>query len=252
MESNMFDDQLLSTFISKFYGYGNYHGKYWFVGMEEGGGDNKGQIDTRLKKWQKRGEKELEDLKEYHLALGIERHFSEKPALQRTWSKLIRILLRAENEEITSEKEIPTEEVRIYQRDLLGRTNGETCLLELLPLPSPSIKLWLYGDFSKLPHLEKRESYRDHYAQERVPYIQQRISAHKPKAVVFYGLNYQEYWRKIAQVEFIEFKSEKDSEGIISGKNKDTRFIITSHPATKGIKNEYFYRIGEFIRRNPL
>jgi hypothetical protein len=36
----LFDDQLLERFMCTFYGYGNYRGAYWFVGMEEGGGDS--------------------------------------------------------------------------------------------------------------------------------------------------------------------------------------------------------------------
>jgi hypothetical protein len=32
----MSDDRLLERFIFRFYGYGNYDAKYWFVGMEEG------------------------------------------------------------------------------------------------------------------------------------------------------------------------------------------------------------------------
>ena len=35
-----FDDSLLETFAETFYGYGNYNGPYWFIGMEEGGGDS--------------------------------------------------------------------------------------------------------------------------------------------------------------------------------------------------------------------
>ncbi|BAY34333.1 hypothetical protein NIES2107_62380 [Nostoc carneum NIES-2107] len=36
-----FDDELLEKIIETFYGYGNYQGNYWFIGMEEAGGDFK-------------------------------------------------------------------------------------------------------------------------------------------------------------------------------------------------------------------
>jgi hypothetical protein len=51
----MIDDILLEEFINNFYGYGNYHGKYWFIGMEEGGGNSIEEINRRLASWNTRG-----------------------------------------------------------------------------------------------------------------------------------------------------------------------------------------------------
>ena len=34
--AEQFDDLLLDEFAHKFYGYGNYGGQFWFIGMEEG------------------------------------------------------------------------------------------------------------------------------------------------------------------------------------------------------------------------
>lgn len=31
----MLDDQLLDEFCRTFYGFGNFNGRYWFIGMEE-------------------------------------------------------------------------------------------------------------------------------------------------------------------------------------------------------------------------
>jgi hypothetical protein len=42
------NDQLLSHFMQTFYGYGNYQGDYWFIGMEEGGGDTWAEVQQRL------------------------------------------------------------------------------------------------------------------------------------------------------------------------------------------------------------
>lgn len=38
--TEQFDDQLLGEFVHNFYGYGSYGGQFWFIGMEEGGGDS--------------------------------------------------------------------------------------------------------------------------------------------------------------------------------------------------------------------
>lgn len=59
-----FDDELLLAYMDGFYGYGNYQAPYWFVGMEEGGGDSSADVSSRLKIWNERGRQELEDLHE--------------------------------------------------------------------------------------------------------------------------------------------------------------------------------------------
>jgi hypothetical protein len=53
--SNPLDESLLQEFMSNFYGYGNYAAPYWFIGMEEGGGDTIEEITRRLTVWDQRG-----------------------------------------------------------------------------------------------------------------------------------------------------------------------------------------------------
>jgi hypothetical protein len=235
--SELFDDQLLSKFVQNFYGYGNYGGQFWFIGMEEGGGNSFSEINTRLAAWENRGRNELEDLAEYHKDIGLMDWFSEKPRLQNTWNKLIRILLN-------SRGQIPTtEQVREYQKTLLGRLIGDTCLLELLPLPSPSIGQWLYAQYSQLPYLRDREIYKQECITSRIIHLQDRINQYQPKAVIFYSLSYQEYWKKIAGVDFLLQGSEK----IYTGRNESTLFLMTKHPAAQSVTSEYFHQVGQLI-----
>lgn len=56
------DDAVLADYISTFYGYGNYEGRWWLVGMEEGGGSTLQEIQKRLQLWDSRGRRELEDV----------------------------------------------------------------------------------------------------------------------------------------------------------------------------------------------
>jgi hypothetical protein len=58
----------LDDFAHRFYGYGNYGGPFWFVGMEEGGGDSSEEIARRLSAWAARGRCELEDAAEATMA----------------------------------------------------------------------------------------------------------------------------------------------------------------------------------------
>jgi hypothetical protein len=101
--TEQFDDQILDEFVKNFYGYGNYNGGCWFVGMEEGGGYSFAEIINRLDAWAKRGKCELEDLAKYHAEIGITRLFNGSPQLQPTWNKLIRILLSSHGHEPTAE-----------------------------------------------------------------------------------------------------------------------------------------------------
>jgi hypothetical protein len=234
--TELFDDQLLREFVQNFYGYGNYSGQFWFIGMEEGGGNSFSEINTRLTAWANRGKSELEDVAEYHNDIGVMDWFNDKPKLQPTWNKLIRILL-------SSSGKLPTtEQVRECQKTLFGRLIGDNCLLELLPLPSPSIGKWLYAKYSQLPYLKDRETYRQECIESRIAHLQDRINRYQPKAVIFYSLSYQEYWKQIAGVDF-----HQSSDKIHAGRNGSTLFVMTKHPAAQGVTSEYFHQVGQLI-----
>ncbi len=230
-----FDDQLLDEFARTFYGYGNYSGQYWFIGMEEGGGNSFAEIAKRLNAWAKRGKRELEDVAEYHAEVGITHLFSETPKLQPTWNKLIRIVLSTNGQVPT------TEQVREYQRTCLGRPNGDTCLVEILPLPSPSTGHWLYAEHSQLSYLIDRETYKQACLTLRIAHLRQRISERRPSVVIFYSLSYREHWQEVAGV---DFRQESD---LYVGRNHTSLFVITKHPAAKGVTSEYFHQVGKTI-----
>ncbi len=54
-----FDDELLSDFINGFWGYGSNNAQFWFVGMEEGGGNTFEELQIRFTEWNERGRKPL-------------------------------------------------------------------------------------------------------------------------------------------------------------------------------------------------
>jgi hypothetical protein len=231
-----FDDQLLGEFVQNFYGYGNYRGQFWFIGMEEGGGNKFEEVAKRLDAWALRGQRELEDIAEYHTTIGISGLFRDKPRLQRTWSMLIRILLSREGHAPTNE------EILEYQRASLGRSAGDICLMELLPLPSPSTECWLYAKHSGLSYLADRETYKQTCLPSRIKGLQKRISKYAPETVIFYGLSYQESWQEIAGVDLLP-----ESDGVYTGRNGATRFILTKHPAAWGVTKEYFQQVGRLV-----
>lgn len=236
----MLDDDLLEAFIHTFYGHGDYDAPFWFVGMEEGlGRGGVDEVRRRLQTWKERGKRELEDLAEWHLAAGYDRFFTGRASLQPTWNPLMRILLSAEGESITLAV------LRNYQKERLGRYGGESCLLELFPLPSPSTGHWLYGKHSHLPELAGRERYYETIAPERVRHLHSRILVHRPRAVIFYSTNarYRRWWKKIARTEF----EQVGKQPLYRGKKGTTHFIICRHPVSHGIRNDYFHQIGKLL-----
>jgi hypothetical protein len=175
-------DTVLESYIQRFYGHGRYEAKYWFIGMEFGGGISPAEIVRTIQGWLDRGAPELEDLVSPERPAQGSHWFEGRVPLQPTWAKLIRVALSAEGAPPSREQ------VRAYQRDKLGRIGGLDCILELLPLPSPGLNKWLfYPDYSGLPYLSNRATYTSHVAPERAEHLRQRISEHCPGAVVFYG-----------------------------------------------------------------
>lgn len=235
----MFDDELLHAFVAGFFGYGSFSAPYWFVGMEEGGGETPEDIALRLRAWEARGKCELEDVVEYHLAIGVSKHFDERGTLQPTWNKLIRVLLSAMGESPE------TERVRAFQRTEWGRTHGNSCLTELLPLPSPGVDRWLhFTEHSQLPYLASRATYHEHIRPQRVAQLAAKVEAYRPKAVVFYGLKYLPSWQAIAGSEF----GATSLPGTHSLRRNGTLYLATRHPAATGVSNAYFHSVGRLIR----
>ncbi len=232
-----FDNELLSDYMKGFWGYGTINADYWFVGMEEGGGDDFEEINSRLLQWDKRGRNAIEDIYDYHMDINIHKWFKNKAPLQPTWNRLIRVLLAYKG--ITPEREM----VRSYQIEQLGRSNGEVCLLELLPLPSPTTSHWLYDKHSNIPFLSSREAYKQKIGADRVKQITLLIKKHKPKFVMFYGIGYlDDWWTKIAQTK-LNPKILHNKKAYF-GKLDNTAIVASQHPVATGVSLDYFHQIG--------
>ena len=232
---------LLEKFMTTFYGSGNYTGDYWFIGMEEGGGSTFERVKKRLETWQKLGEEELVDIYKFHIGINFPDYFRNPVKLQRTWAQQARIILAAKGKPTT------VDHVKAYQRDIIGRKNSETCLLELLPLPSPSTSIWNYGEWSNLHYLRDRKTYLKYCIPWRCKHIRSQIITHKPKVVVFFGKSYSPYWQQIAGNN-IKFRDQGD---FLIGDSMSTAFIIANHPAARGVTNAYYEEIGSLIRKMP-
>lgn len=237
----MLNDKLLEDFMNGFYGFGNYKAPYWFIGMEEGGRAELPHITKQLQVWDKSKRKELLDVIDFAHEMGfshLTKWYGNRPALQKTWKNLIRILLLAEKQPADNEN------IREYQKESWGTKNGISCLMELLPLPSRNRNLWLYSKISLLPYLSNRQIYENHIVGSRIAHFQTAIKKYKPRVVVFYGKGFDEYWKNIVGI-----NSWRQSEDEINfTKMNGTLFVFSNHPQCRGIKDEYFCKIGNFIK----
>lgn len=232
----MLDDDILNAFMRNFFGYGNPHARVWFIGLEEGGGESEQEIADRLATWHRDGghRLQMEDLAEFHAGFGDDTRFVENASIQPTWNKIIRTLLVAEG--VTPTKEL----IRQYQIERLGRSNGNAALLELLPLPNPSMDDWDYATWSNLPELATRDTYKASLLEHRIASIKGLINEYQPEAVVFYGLKYQQYWQSIAGTAF----PEGDCPRVVENARL---YMLLPHPVSFGNINLCFEAAGRIL-----
>jgi hypothetical protein len=233
--------QALGDFMRDFAGYGHVGAPLWFVGMEEGGGRDVPELQRRVETWDVRGRRPLEDLADFHHAIGQAKYFREPYPLQPTWAALGRILQSWRG----APADIPNLQ-RVEQRSL-GSKNGIASLIELLPLPSPNVQSWPYAALAdEHPFLTDRKEYRSALLRGRIGMLRDRIREAQPKAVVFYGLGYLKHWcelsgqsLKATQIETLP---------CYAGEKHVPYFIAVPHPAARGMTKRFWESVGTHLR----
>lgn len=241
----MIDSKKIEKYCNNFYGYGNWESPIWFIGIEENGGYTEEEVKKRIDSWL-RFKTPLIDNKEHHLSLenkGMTKLFTEG-ICQPTWWKLIRLKLKYENE-VISEKRI-----RDIQKNEWGQLKSNTLLIEMFPLPSPSIKHWEYKKWSELKFLKTREGYFQFMVNRRADFIKNKIKEFKPKAVIFYANKLIKHWNLIIEDDFnSKAEKRKINKNYFQFIKKDsTCFIQTPQPA--GVwENDFWDKLGKEIKK---
>lgn len=230
-------NKLVEEYAFGFFGYGSWKAKIWFVGMEEGGGGDIDDVNSRLDTWERRSKQALDDCRSFHLARGEKRWHDNPRQVQRTWKQLIRMFL------LTKGRTDSHQEWLAFQQNEFGKKGGEVCTIELLPLPSPGLDTWKYGEWSKLPWLSSRADYESYLLKNRIFSIQTKIKEFTPRIVVFYGSSWLRHWAKIANVTFGQAIEGK----LMIGERDGVTYYVTRHPARQS--DSYYTEIGEFLRR---
>lgn len=189
------DSDLLLSFMAKFVGYGNPDARFWMVGVEEGtqGLTDHHQVEELLGKyleiWCDSGKPHLLDLPEFHQRMNYATsRFGERAEIQRSWAGAIRILLS-----YSLEQPVTDEMVKQFQVERLGRSDSDTALMELNPLPAAGTGEWPYGNLSAcggLEFLSSRSAYERICRKRRLPVMESLLRAAGkggPELVVMYS-----------------------------------------------------------------
>lgn len=231
--SSKYDEQLLLNFVNRFLGYGSLQSKLWSIGPEAGGGENIGELYKRALVWSQRGFEEIEDLQKYHRALGID----WTKTIQRTWVGLIRVILALHGERYPDR-----ERVTEFQRVELGRRDGQNCVLDLSGMSSPTGAMWIPAEFG-FDWLATRENFEAMLLPNRCSLLREKIAAHKPDLVLFYGLRQRPRWEEIPGCQLSNLPG---LERLSVARFKGTLFAIMPHPTRQA--NKFLADVGEALR----
>lgn len=182
------DERRVRYWLRRRIGYGRLHAPYWFIGMEESCDDAGLEIEARM------AGGAIEDVFDAHQRLAplFDPLFVPPVRLQPTWRPLIATLLTATGHAYTPAA------ARAYQANRLGRSDGETVLAEMLPLPAPGVAHWPYAEVAAhIPQLATRGNYADACMPARVRWIASLVRKARPRFVVAYGWSYRAYFRRL-------------------------------------------------------
>ncbi len=169
--------------LLKFKGYGNPAGRFWFIGMEEGGG-SLNELLLRADHFD-----EVEDLDCAQRLIDPE--VDRCKLVTSTWTTMCHILGKLSGEPAWSDTSHGGF-VRTYQSTRLGRCNGETFLTEVLPLPKKNTKDWPYESL-----FLTRQAYEAAVLPLRLNELRDLFDKHCPKYVFCYGKGFWPHHKEL-------------------------------------------------------
>ena len=228
---------LIQKRLKNFWGYGNLKGPVWFIGMEEGLGKNEG---FPLERFQATDGKTVVDITS-NTSADHQLLFMEGAETQKTWRRLIFVLLYQKLNRVPD-----IEEIRDFQINKFGRTKSDHAVLELMPLPAKSVVKtdWTYQDVP-LIGLTHREEYLASYKPERVQALKALIEKHQPKLVLFYSRTYLNDWQSIVPKKLKEVIPDK----LHIAKVGNTLYAVTPQPTYRGLTTADWTQIAKKLSR---
>lgn len=233
----MLTKELIEKRINKFLGYGNLDSDIWFIGMEEGFDGNLADLENKFNRTKDKSVIDLQDG-----MTDVQGHMnwlSPNSNIQRTWGKLIRILLTLKsNEKVTNDR------IKEFQKKEFCRSNSNHCNLEFMPLPCRSTKNkdWFYNKF-EIDYLKTRKKYLDKITPLRIKLFQKLIKKYKPKIIICYSFDYLKNWKNIIGCDLSEEKNFHHC------RKDKTDFFVIPHPTARGKTNNHWDEIAQNIKQ---
>ncbi len=233
----MLTKKIIEERINRFWGYGNLKADIWFIGMEEGFHGNLIDLENRFNRTKNKSvvdlQNDMSDVQDHM------KWFLPNSGIQRTWGKIIKILLT-----LKSNKKITNDEIKEFQRKEFGRLNSDHCRLEFMPLPCRSTKKkdWFYNKF-EIDYLETRKKYIDKIMPLRIKLFQDLIKKYSPKIIICYSFSYLKKWQEVVGCELL------DKSNLYYCKNNGSNFFVIPHPTAHGMTNNDWNQIMQNIKR---
>jgi hypothetical protein len=120
----------------------------------------------------------------------------------------------------------------------LGRSNGETLLAELMPLPAKNITTWYANDLNIL-ELRSRREYREALAPARIAHLKGKILQHQPHVAIFYGA--RRAWPRLLDINF------RAGDACDCSRLGGTLLLTMKHPAAHGVRREEWEAVAHSI-----
>lgn len=219
-------DQAEHTLAAECFGYGRWDAPYWFIGPEQGQAAwENSELNARFEAFRKLNTEGLCDCLSFHAEIQETRWHRDTPpaALQPTWKFLILLLKEFLNQ--------PTDKTsrRTYQRDHWGRSEGDTCVIELSGLPATSFKV-----------ARNRELFR----QRRLQFIHEKMAACRPTFVAIYGKSQLMHWKSFWEGNTVPVHTSGNISTL-----PFTTVAFAPQPTAPGSGNQYWIDLGRILRR---
>ena len=231
---------------SGFFGYGKWESEIYILGIEEAGCYSEELIQSKIDNY-------------FHLAFGDDGLFDNRrfqynlvdlmdPKLKnyadfydgnmrkRGYVQKVSTLLKVlENSEI---------ETYNYVQNLLGSVDSNHTLIEILPLPCPTVKHWFYPnwvDCKLLPFMRSKRLYKNEIIKIRSSFIRTKIETSEEKKLILFladGRDKVNYWNQISPVQISDYNVINGIRYHISANRK--MYVVLPFPgsrASNGIFN---------------
>jgi hypothetical protein len=241
--------------LFNFLGYGNPNASFWFLGMEEAAAGTEESL-TRNIQVRLQYDDGVMDLKEAHAPERLNyAYWNNGHKLPSTWLWMAKFVSGLKNSH-TGDDSWPSDRTatRDYVRDYLGRSQGDTFLLDFLPLPKASANSWpsLYQDWFGFHDIEE---YRQTILSARTALLRKAIESYRPKYLFAYG-NYSKnryplYTKVVSGVDWqvVPLPSTRIHVGTLFGLFGSTRVIFAPFFGNGQLRNDEARRLIAYLRQ---